>query len=131
MTKQERVAMYQAFLTEEGYAPKLDSDGDVTFKFEGGFYIIIVDEKDPEYFRLAFPGFWSIDNDAERAKASMAALWATGQTKVAKVFLAKENTYATIEMFCSPPDVFKAVFRRSLSALKAAVETFRAKMMET
>ena len=125
MTKQERAEMYRGFLAEEGYVPKIDGDGDVTFKYEGGGYFIGVDEKDEEFFRLVFPSFWSIESEVEREKVAKAALQATAETKVAKVFPVRDNTWASIEMFCSPPEAFKAVFRRSLSALQASVESFR------
>ena len=36
MTKSERAEMYRSYLAEEGYAPKIDDDGDVRFKYEGG-----------------------------------------------------------------------------------------------
>jgi len=128
MSKQDRARMYHDFLSEEGYAPKIDKEGDVMFKYEGGVYLIIMDEKDEEFFRLVYPGFWPIESEAEREKAQLAALAATAETKVAKVFLVGDNTWATIEMFCAPPEVFKTVFRRSLRALRAAVHAFRVEM---
>ena len=130
MNKQERAEMYRNYLTEEGYAPKIDEDGDVTFKYEGGMYFIAVDEKDEEFFRLVFPGFWSIDNEIERAKVNRAALYATERTKVAKVYAVADNTWASIEMFCFPPETFKQVFHRSMSALRAGVQNFQDKMQE-
>ena len=130
MTKQERTEMYRAFLAEEGYAPKVDEDGDIVFKCEGKTYVILVEDKDAEFFRLAYPNFWSIDSEAERAKVAEASLHATTQTKVVKVFPIKDNTWAAIEMFCSPPEAFKPVFQRSLSALRSGVEAFRSKMNE-
>jgi hypothetical protein len=130
MTKEERAEMYRSFLAEEGYAPRLDDDGDVWFKYEGGNYFIAVDEKDEEFFRIVYPAFWSIENDNERAKVARAALIATAHTKVAKVFPVRDDAWASIEMFCSPPKMFKAVFRRSLTALQAAVQEFRKGMQE-
>ncbi len=81
MTKQERAEMYRSFLASEGYTPKIDNDGDVAFKFEGGNYYILVDDKDEAFFRLAYPGFWEIESEEERAKVIEAALHATAQTK--------------------------------------------------
>ncbi len=130
MTKQERAMMYKTFLAEEGYGPKIDGDGDVSFKFEGGNYVIVIPEQDEMFFNLIYPAFWPIESEAERAKVVIASLYATSQTKVAKVFPIKDNTWAAIEMFCSPPQVFKAVFQRSLSALRAAVKNFSSKMQE-
>lgn len=130
MTKQERAEMYRQYLLEEGFAPRIDEDGDVAFKYEGGSYVIIVDDKDDVFFRLIYPGFWSIESEEERTKVTQAALHATAQTKVAKVFMVRDNTWASIEMFCSPPEAFKPVFSRCLSALRTGVDTFRTKMRE-
>jgi hypothetical protein len=130
MTKQELAEMYRSYLADQGYAPKIDDDGDVIFKCEGRVYFIDVAEKDETFFRLIFPNFWSIESEAERQKVSQAALHATVQTKVAKVFPVGDNTWASIEMFCSPPEAFQPVFRRCLRALQASVENFREKMHE-
>ncbi|MCX8141017.1 MAG: hypothetical protein WHU94_15075 [Thermogemmata sp.] len=128
MTKQERVGMYMRYLVEEGYMPRVDQDGDIIFKFEGGTYLIIIDDSDDEYFRLVFPNFWSIDSEEERMQVYIAATHATAETKVTKVYPVRDNVWASIEMFCSPPEVFKSVFRRSLGALRAGVNNFREKM---
>lgn len=49
--------MYRLFLLEEGYAPSIDDDGDVRFKFEGGDYFVLIDREDEDYFRLVYPAF--------------------------------------------------------------------------
>lgn len=130
MSKQQRAQMYKDFLSEEGYAPKLDEDGDVAFKCEGLNYLILIDEDDDEYFHLVFPGFWPIESEAEREQVLQAAAQATANTKVAKVFPVRDTTWAAIEMFCDPPESFKPVFRRSMSALRAGVQSFVDKMRE-
>jgi hypothetical protein len=130
VTKAARAEMYRSFLNMEGYLPKIDEDGDVTFKHEGKHYFIAVSEKDDEFFRLVFPAFWAIESETEREQATRAALQATADTKVAKVFVNRDDTWASIEMFCSPPEAFKPVFQRSLRALAAGVDAFRRKMQE-
>ncbi len=121
--------MYHAFLLEEGYSPKIDEDGDVVFKFEGGNYVILIDEDDEDYFVLLYPSFWSIESEEERAKVILAALQATTKTKVAKVLPGDDNTTAAIEMFCSPPEAIRPVFQRALRALSVAVRNFREAML--
>lgn len=119
-----RARMYFDHLKGEGYSPEMDEDGDVRFKKEGKLYVILVSEKDDEYFNLVYPNFWSIENNEERAKVEKAAIQATSNTKVAKVYPMNDNTWATVELFCVPPEVFKPVFERSIRALQAAVATF-------
>jgi hypothetical protein len=129
-TKQERTRMYRDFLLREGYAPTVDRDGDVSFKYEGRTYYILAQDDDEMFFRLIYPNFWSIESESERAKVKAAALYANAQTKVVKVFPVEDNTWATIEMFFCPPEAFKAVFHRALRALSAGIEAFRSKMNE-
>ena len=124
MTRAERAQMYEAYLREEGYSPKVDEDGDIVFKIEGRVYLIMIPEDDEEFFRIIFPNFWSIGSEEERVKVNTACMEATKDTKVAKVFPVRDNTWASIELFCMPPESFRLVFRRCMSALRRAVDTF-------
>ncbi|HOJ13411.1 MAG TPA: hypothetical protein PLS81_04775 [Deltaproteobacteria bacterium] len=130
MTKSELAARYTDFLTDQGFRPEIDKDGDVKFLFEGGLYYILVSEKDPEFFRLVYPNFWEIESDEEKMKATIAASFATADTKVAKVILVGNNVWASVESFFESPDHFKGVFRRSISAIRTAVSSFRDNMKQ-
>ncbi len=122
--------MYVDYLTREGYRPTIDSDGDVVFMHEGGTYYIEIDTNDPQYFRLVFPNFWSIESGDELARVMVAANYATMRTKSAKIYVRGDgqNTVASIELFFARPEQFQEVFRRALSALQAGVINFREKM---
>ena len=124
MTRQERLDLYREFLDQEGFRPTIDEDGDLMFKVEGKTYFVFVDGTDTQFFRLVFPSFWSIENEEERAKAYVAAHDATAQTKVAKVFVVKNDTWASLELFCDPPETVRTVLTRGLSAVQSAVDTF-------
>lgn len=130
MTKQEIIEMYRSYLAEEGYVPQVDADGDVTFKCGGWGYFIAIDEDDAEFFRLACPNIWQIESESEGDKVMRAALHATTRTKVVKVLPVRDNTWASVEMFCSSPETFYKVFQRSLRALQVGVQQFRQKMEE-
>lgn len=133
MDKQERAKLYMDYLTEEGYSPKLDAQGDVAFKAEGKNYCICVDEKDDMYFQLLFPNFWKIESPAELERARVAANSATGMTKTAKIYVRSDNqnVEGVIEMFVVPPESFKPVFKRCMGALQTGVSKFVAKMQES
>lgn len=121
--------LYADYLTQEGYRPTIDSDGDVIFKDEGKTYYFDIDTSDEGYFRLVFPSFWEIEKPDELARALVAANHATMQTKVAKVYVIEgKNTSAAIEVFYERPEQFQPVFRRAISALKASVKNFVEKM---
>jgi hypothetical protein len=122
---------YLTLLAEEGYRPKIDANGNVSFKCEGGYYIIRIDETEEEYFELAYPNFWRIKSDEELAQVKEAALAITAENKVVKIYPVEDtNTWASIELFCYPPQTFADVFDRCLRALRAGVKKFIAKMEE-
>lgn len=128
MSKSSRIEKIRSWLANEGYAPKIDGDGDIVIKIEGGTYCVILEDGDEEFYRLVYPSFWSIDSETERQQVVRAAEAATGKTKVAKVFVVKQNTWASIELFLSSADEFNRTFRRSVSALQASIRNFREAM---
>jgi hypothetical protein len=68
ISKKQLQDMYISYLKEQGYQPDIDSDGDVTFKAEGGSFYIFVDEDDLELFRIVYPNFWEVESLAEMLK---------------------------------------------------------------
>ncbi|MBN2199503.1 MAG: hypothetical protein JW747_06585 [Candidatus Aminicenantes bacterium] len=128
--KAELQKMYMDYLTEEGYKPEIDEDGDVRFKREGRNYFIQVDDKDLEFFRLVFPNFWPIESEEERTQVLAAADVSNAKSKVAKVYTVRDNIWASIEIFVAKPEHFKDVFKRSISALENGVANFVNKMRE-
>ncbi len=119
---------YITFLHKEGYQPEADQHGNVVFKHQGGTYLIIVQDKDEEFFTIVFPNFWKIESEDERVKVGHAANVATEHTKVAKVYPVGDNTWATIELFLGNPTDYERVFARCLSAINTAVQKFASEM---
>lgn len=66
MTASERTELYRNFLAEEGYAARIDDDGDVVFKCERMTFFISADEDDEDFFSLVCPHFWPIDSEEAR-----------------------------------------------------------------
>ncbi|MFA5354322.1 MAG: hypothetical protein WC291_08835 [Thermodesulfovibrionales bacterium] len=129
MNKYELCRLYAQYLQEEGYRPQIDEYGEfVEFRYEGKLYYILIDEADEQFFRLVFPNVWAIRNEEEMERVISAALNATVNTKVAKIMPYRGNVWAVVELFCSPPDRFEAVFDRCLSALQAVVRLFKEEM---
>lgn len=120
-TKLER---YRDHLTAQGFRPEMH-DGYLTFRHEGGVYVMPAEESDAGYFRLLFPRFWSIDSDDERRRALLVASHVTARMKTAKVFVVDGDTFAAIEMFLPSAESFTAVFDRSLHVLQQAAHQFR------
>ncbi len=128
MTLTEREQMYFDFLAEEGYRPELAEPGHVAFKKDGLFLIIMCHEEDEGFFHLFCPDFWPYKGARERNRVYRAAAEVTAGTKCLKVFPLRGGTFASVEIFCSPPDAFKAVFDRALASLAVGLDRFQEAM---
>lgn len=132
-TSKEKAAMqkmYVDFLTEEGYRPEIDSDGDVQFKAEGRTYFINVVEDDPTYFRVVLANIWPIESEDERVQCLVAVDYSNAKAKVTKSYLVKDNIWVGIETFIPEAEDFKKIFKRCMSALNNGVTHFVSKMKE-
>jgi len=123
LTKADLQSIYLGFLREEGYLPSVDADGDILFKVSGNNYFIIVDENDPQFFRI----YTGVSLGAFSAEAALnAANYSNMRSKVAKVYIASDGRSAAIntELLLSDPQNFKPVLARALSLMRLAESIF-------
>lgn len=130
MTEREMADEIASYLESEGFRPTVDKDNDVVFKCEGRTYLVQVDEADPLFFRITFPNFWSVESEDERARVLEVASEVSKAVKVAKVFIVRDDTWASVELFGERPDSYRALFNRAMGALQVAVSLFKDKMRE-
>lgn len=116
--------MYLDFLVEQGFAPKIDNDNDVVFKYEGKTFLISIDEQDEQYFRLIFPNFWSVSDTTELSKALKVANDVNSSIKVATVIIVKDHVWAVAEMFIDGTPDIEDFFMRTLDSVKSAADRF-------
>ncbi|MDR2144693.1 MAG: YbjN domain-containing protein [Treponema sp.] len=132
MSKSQLQQMYVSYLTEQGYQPSIDSDGDIIFKVEGGTYYIAVDEDDLQSFRIVFPNFWEIESPSEKVQVRDVANYINRTTKVVKLWLnsREDNVSMEVNIFIGKPEDFKLHFRRIINLLLAERREFLEKMNE-
>jgi hypothetical protein len=118
--------MYLSYLREEGYQPDIDSDGDIRFKAEGRTLYIYVYENDPNFFRMIYPYFWSIESEEEMRKVAEIASYITRTTKVVRVYMERDNKDTSIDVaiLVEKPEDFKKHFSRLLSIIFQARQEF-------
>ena len=120
---------YSAYLATEGFRPEVTSGGNVRFRREGRTYAIMVEEKDPTFFRLVL-SFSSEDKTAAmRARRLEACNVASADTKVVKAYLDNDGdpTFSA-EMFLVVPGDFKTMLSRVLRAIDSSYEKYTKKM---
>ena len=128
MDKKALQDLYLEYLRDEGYKGELDEDGDISFKYEGGFYYIFIDEDDEKYFRIVYPNFWEIESDDERIKALTVTNTVNREYKCGKVLLVgkddKKNTWAEVGVFLSDANEFKLFFTRMIGIIQSMVSDY-------
>ena len=116
------------FLAEEGFRPSLDEEGDVVFKYEGGWYFLITSKDDATYFALYHLRFWPLDDAAERLRAHEAAALAHMQIRIGRITVLDDNVSASVDAYLPDDQAWRALLLRNLSGLQALVRTFRESM---
>jgi len=124
MTKAELQKMYLDYLKSHGIDAKIDSDGDIEFRFEGEHFNemtfwIGVDEEDQQYFSIFKHNAYSLDTDAEKRMAPLAASEASMKSAVAKMYVLRSgnNVTASAEAFLVKPQDFRAIFLKLMREL--------------
>ena len=116
-TKEQLQKMYSDFLAEEGYRPRLDSDGDVKFKHDGRFYFIPTSTGDQNFFTIVLPNIWPIESQEEFERVLKASNYSNSKSKASKVFTIQNNVWISTEQYLTSPDKFKDIFETSIGAL--------------
>lgn len=92
----ERIREY---LSEEGYRPKVDEDGDIQFKAQGLTLWCTGDKDDPQYFRIIMPNIYTVEGN--RTKVLEAINTVCRDRKVVKAFLVENSLWIAVELFAS------------------------------
>ena len=116
--------VFQDFLKEEGFTPKVDDDGDIVFKREGLTYILFVNEDDEEFVRIDLPNVWEIESLGERQMVMAAAAEVNRQVKVAKVVPMGDNVWVSAQLLVDPIENVSKILPRAMNVLSLAVREF-------
>lgn len=115
------------FLREEGYLPKLDEDGDITFKIQGASYWILLEgQSDGSVFMNVLTPY---DTDQPYEKILEGCNRMNDQKRVAK-YIARKREDGSVsyqinyESFCNPADDFTQLLRDAVGLLPIYVSDF-------
>lgn len=99
--------IYKNWLAENGVKFE-EKDYGLTFKYQGGYFIIGNNSKDLQYFNIVMPGIYDFaeHTDVPRIKVLEALNKVNAQYKVVKAVCDDEDCWLTTEIFIdSTPDV--------------------------
>jgi len=131
MSKAELQEMYLEYFRSRGIPAHIDGDGDIEFSYEGEYFNtmtfwIIVDETDQQHFQIIKSSLYSLDTEAQRARAPIAASNATRWANVAKIYVQSNgnNVSAIAGAFIVNPRDFRAIFVRLMQEMDIAMYRF-------
>ncbi|MDR2194430.1 MAG: YbjN domain-containing protein [Treponema sp.] len=126
MEMKELQHMYLDLLKEEGYKGNIDEDGDITFKYEGETYWIIIDEEEPEFFELYYVGNWKFKDDDDIVKGLRAVNAINRSKRLIKMHMNEKNgsVGVDVELFVQEPKDFVSYLSRSLFIIQGAIDSF-------
>ncbi len=117
----------KSFIQSEGYAPTIDSDGDIKFKIEGKIYYIAVSKKDSNPFHIAFFRNHPYGETFTKAKI-MNALSECNTNKGIKILCFDSSYSYRAEMFISSAKPFKAAFSKLVKQIQSTADDLAEQM---
>ena len=105
------------FITDEGYAPSIDSDGDIMFKFEGKTYYVKIYKDTNPYFIAIYR--YHTYNETFTKEKILNAVAECNFKKGVKVVAYEESYNYRAEMFINSIEPLKGVFTQLLDQIKS------------
>ena len=132
MTKEELQHLYLDYLKEEGFKASVDEEGDIEFKFEGDKYILFVEEKDLEYFRIQSGYGFEFKTDEDKIKSLQVLNSVNYEYKLGKICVDIDEELVIVEtgFFLVKPDDFKLFFKRCLGIIQGMISDFSDRVNE-
>jgi hypothetical protein len=121
-----RQNVYMSVLREEGYAPRIDNDGDIELSWQGNTYYLMMPQTDPSFVYLLLP-LGAVDTNEALQKVAVAIGNADRNAKVAKAYLVGTNTgrvyiHIGAELFLEDPSSLRAVISRMLDSVDTVAQ---------
>lgn len=111
------------FLSEEGFQPKIDSDGDVRFKYKDlSHYFIINEDWDEGPFLVTLYLGFSYDDNIYTRENLERCIPLESKYKVVKLFCMETSYSYRSDVFCKDAEVLKSTFYSLLTEINAMRE---------
>lgn len=111
------------FLQSQQYITEIDEDGDITFKWNGERFYIILYPNDDMYMSLVCPGFYEFSKKTEE-KVLRSSSAVTGRTKLVSLYGENYKVTASVQFLLPDKREFPLVFPRAMELLEAGIDRF-------
>ena len=116
----QMLSRFKKYLEIKGITPTTEVEEQITFLFDGLYYIFIYEKADANYFRLILPSILKIDRGKEAFFELVNDL--NQRFKVAKLTLTTDGmVWASVEQFVYSHDGIELLFERCFAVLRGIV----------
>ena len=128
MTKQELII---STLEKMGYQPKVDEDGDVSFRYQMKYLYVMNSEKEEPFVTVLFPQFTDVEDGKELLVLGVCNKL-TRDLKLAKVYIDRtfKNVSASCDFYYTNEESLEDNLKNSLHVLGAIRTLFRKELSE-
>lgn len=109
----------QSYLKSEGFQPTIDNDGDLSFKYQGGTYYVVVSDKDSSPMFVTLMRVRGYDEHITRTKIAMYAT-EVNKYKMLKVLDFEKSYELRVELFCTNATAFTSIFYKIIGIMVSA-----------
>lgn len=118
------LAQFKQYLEAKGIKPTTEVDGQITFLYNGLYYLFAYDCSDPNYFRLILPNVFKVEDN--RAKYDALVNDINQRFKVAKTYITSEDMiWITADQFIYSREGIDLMYERCIALLKIVIDHFR------
>lgn len=120
--------LVENWLRAQGFRSSVDSDGDLSFRYEGVPMFCSNDDNDPLFLRIFMPGIYTVKGDREKVLEAISTI--NREIKAVKAFLVEDRLWISLEMYVdSTPDIDDFI-ERCLDILVASVKRIGAEILD-
>lgn len=118
------------YLSQEGYSPKIDEDGDVRFKSGNFTYYVIIDEdwSNPYLITLYLQFSYSEDGGKYTRENLKKCIADVAKYRTVKLYCGESSFSFRSDILCKNSDVFAATFKQLLKSMDGAWDAVKEKM---
>ena len=123
-TNLQMLTQFKQYLKTKDITPTTEIEEQITFQFDGLYYLFVYEKSDPNYFRLILPNIFKIEDNEERYSQLVNEL--NLKFKVAKTYINQDGMiWVAADQFIYSREGIDLMFERCLTLLKIFIEYFR------
>ena len=118
------LVQFKQYLETKGIKPTTEIEGQITFQFDGLYYLFVYEKSDPNYFRLILPNVFKVEDNRDKYDVLVNEI--NQRFKVAKTYITSEDMiWIAVDQFIYSREGIDLMFEQCIALLKIVIDYFR------